>query len=99
MAEYKRLDEAQLQSALSELPDWSIREGKLHREYRFPDFAVAFGFMAIAATHIEKLNHHPEWFNVYGQVVVDLVTHDANGITATDVQLAGIMEEIARKLR
>jgi 4a-hydroxytetrahydrobiopterin dehydratase len=99
MPGYERLDEAQLQSALSELRDWSIQEGKLHREYRFPDFAHAFGFMAMAATHIEKLNHHPEWFNVYGRVVVDLVTHDAQGITATDVKLARTLEEIARKLR
>lgn len=99
MPDHKRLDEAQLQSALSELPDWSTHEGKLHREFRFPDFAHAFGFMAIAATHIEKANHHPEWCNVYGRVVVDLVTHDAGGITAADVSLAKILEEIARKLR
>src|SRR5918911_5243644 len=88
----------EVESALSRLPEWSVVEGKLHREYRFPDFTHAFGFMAAAATAIEKMDHHPEWFNVYGRVAVDLWTHSEGGITARDVRLAGILEALAKKL-
>ena len=75
-----------------------MKDGKLHREYKFPDFAHAFGFIATSAVLIEKMNHHPEWFNVYGRVVVDLVTHAAGGITKKDIELASVLEGIARKL-
>ena len=87
-----------LQTALKELPAWSIQNEKLHREYRFPDFAHAFGFMATAAIEIEKRNHHPEWLNVYNRVTVDLTTHDSNGITQKDLDLARLLEQIAGKL-
>jgi len=79
-------------------PGWSVVDGKLHREFRFPDFTHAFGFMATAATHIEKKNHHPEWFNVYNRVVVDLYTHDASAITQKDIDLANFLDSIAKKL-
>lgn len=72
--------------------------GKLHREYQFPDFIHAFGFMATAAMAIEKMNHHPEWFNVYSKVNVDLTTHDAGGITQKDIDLAMTLEGLAKKL-
>jgi 4a-hydroxytetrahydrobiopterin dehydratase len=75
-----------------------VKDGKLHREYKFPDFAHAFGFMATAAVLIEKMNHHPEWFNVYSRVAVDLVTHDAGGITTKDLALASVLDGIALKL-
>jgi 4a-hydroxytetrahydrobiopterin dehydratase len=71
----------------------------LHREYRFADFVHAFGFMATASMVIETLGHHPEWSNVYDRVTVELTTHDAGGVTAKDVELAGKLEEIARKLQ
>ena len=87
-----------LQTALKELPAWSIQNEKLHREYRFPDFAHAFGFMATAAVEIEKRNHHPEWLNVYNRVTVDLTTHDSNGITQKDLDLARLLEQISAKL-
>jgi len=87
-----------LQTALKELPGWSIQNEKLHRDYRFPDFAHAFGFMAIAAVEIEKRNHHPEWLNVYNRVTVDLTTHDSNGITQKDLDLARLLEGISAKL-
>lgn len=74
---------------------WEIREGKLHKEYRFPHFTAAFGFMTQAAITAEKMNHHPEWFNVYNKVVVDLVTHDARGITILDFELAKQMDVFA----
>jgi 4a-hydroxytetrahydrobiopterin dehydratase len=73
--------------------------GKLHREYRFPDFVHAFGFMATAAVAIEAMGHHPEWFNVWDRVTVDLATHDAGGITTKDVTLAWKLEAIARRLQ
>ena len=87
-----------MQTALSELPGWSVVDGKLHREYNFPNFTHAFGFMAAAATAIERMDHHPEWFNVYGRVTVDLWTHSAGGITPRDVRLAAILEALAKKL-
>jgi 4a-hydroxytetrahydrobiopterin dehydratase len=89
---------AEIEAALRSLDGWSVVEGKLHREYRFADFVHAFGFMATAAVAIEKMNHHPEWFNVWNRVTVDLTTHDAGGITAKDVELAGLLETLARKL-
>ncbi len=79
-------------------PGWSVVNGKLHREYRFPDFTHAFGFMATAATAIEKMNHHPEWSNVYNRVTVDLFTHDAGAITRKDIDLANLLDSIAKKL-
>ena len=93
MAAHKLSDEA-LKSALGQLSNWSIKDAKLHREYKFADFAHAFGFMATAAVLIEKMNHHPEWFNVYNRVTVDLTTHDSGGITQKDVELAKILESL-----
>jgi 4a-hydroxytetrahydrobiopterin dehydratase len=84
-----------LSRALGELPGWAVADGKLHREFRFPDFVRAFAFMSAVALVAEKHDHHPEWFNVYGRVVVDLTTHDAGGITRSDVELAKKMEELA----
>ncbi|HAI97701.1 MAG: 4a-hydroxytetrahydrobiopterin dehydratase [Cycloclasticus sp.] len=80
---------------LDELSQWSIENGKLHREFIFNDFVDAFGFMTKAAILAEKTNHHPEWFNVYKKVVVDLTTHEAGGITERDFTLAKQMERIA----
>jgi len=92
------LTAAQLESALAALPGWTIVNSKLHREYKFPDFTHAFGFMATAATAIERMNHHPEWCNVYNRVTVELTTHDAGGITQKDVDLALLLESIATRL-
>lgn len=92
-----RLSTQQLDAALATLPGWSVANDKLHREYRFPDFIHAFGFMATAAIAIEKMNHHPEWFNVYNKVNVDLTTHDAGGITQKDVDLAQALDAFAGK--
>lgn len=82
------LSEADLRRALTDLPGWSLADGKLHRTLTFPDFRVAFGFMASVATAAEAMNHHPEWRNVYRTVEVWLTTHDAGGITPLDVRLA-----------
>ena len=93
-----RLRDDEIDRQLRDLPAWTVAGGKLHREYKFPDFIHAFGFMATAAIAIEKRNHHPEWFNVYNQVIVDLTTHDAGGISQRDFDLARTLDEIAGKL-
>jgi 4a-hydroxytetrahydrobiopterin dehydratase len=95
MTKMKKADVALL---LKKMPGWSVKGGKLHREYKFADFPHAFGMMATAAPAIEKMNHHPEWSNVYNQVTVDLSTHDAGGITQKDFDLAALLEGIAKKL-
>jgi 4a-hydroxytetrahydrobiopterin dehydratase len=98
MSQVALLTPAEVESALTTLPEWSASDGKLHREYSFADFTHAFGFMAAAATAIEKMDHHPEWLNVYGKVTVTLWSHDAGGITSRDVKLAQKLEAIAKKL-
>jgi 4a-hydroxytetrahydrobiopterin dehydratase len=75
--------------------DWRLEDGKLHRIFVFSDFVEAFGFMTRAAIHAEKMNHHPEWSNVYKRVEVFLVTHEAGGITQRDFELAAIMDSLA----
>jgi 4a-hydroxytetrahydrobiopterin dehydratase len=93
-----KLKKAEIAVLLKKLPAWAVKGGKLHREYKFPDFAHAFGMMATAAPLIEKMDHHPEWANVYNRVTVDLSTHDAGGITQKDFDLAALLEGIAKKL-
>ena len=90
-----KLSDAEVTAALEGLAGWSRDGDKLLREYRFPDFVAAFGFMAAAALVAERMNHHPEWFNVYGTVRVHLATHDAGGITSNDLELARAMDAIA----
>ena len=85
-----------LDAALSELEGWTIQAGKLHRQFQFNSFVEAFGFMSSSALVAESMGHHPEWFNVYNQVTVDLTTHDAGGITQMDVKLARKMNELAQ---
>ena len=86
---------ADLDRAVAALPGWSLVDGKLHREFRFENFVGAFSFMSAIALVAEKRNHHPEWKNVYGRVVVDLTTHDAGGVTQSDLDLAKTMNELA----
>ncbi len=95
MANRQKLSDADIQTKLSDIPGWAVAAGKLHREYKFKDFVQAFGFMTSAALVAESMNHHPEWFNVYGTVNVYLATHDVGGITELDFTLAGKMEELA----
>lgn len=89
-----KLTEDQIKNELATLSGWSVINGKLHRDFTFKDFIEAFGFMCTASMHIEKMNHHPEWFNVYNKVRVDLVTHDAGGITQNDINLARILNSL-----
>ena len=98
MANVAKLSEPEIQARLGNLAGWAVSQGKLHREYKFADFAHAFGFMASAAVRAEALAHHPEWSNVWNRVTVDLTTHDAGGITEKDFELAAAMEAIANRL-
>ena len=84
-------------SALKDLPGWSAAEGRdaIVKTFRFKDFNEAFGWMSRVALAAEKLDHHPEWFNVYSRVEVLLATHDAGGVTELDVRLAKQMDEAA----
>ena len=78
----------QIANLKEQLPQWSLVDGKLHRELRFADFNEAFGFMSRVALIAETLGHHPEWFNVWNKVVIDLTTHDAGGLSTLDLALA-----------
>ena len=92
-----KLEPAELADALRALPGWELQDGRLHRSWRFADFVEAFGFMASAALFAQEMDHHPDWSNVYATVTVDLVTHDAGGITGLDVELARRMDALARR--
>ena len=88
MAETRKLTEVEIESRLATLPGWSVVDGKLHREFQFKDFVSAFAFMTGVALVAESKNHHPEWVNVYNKVVIDLTTHDVQGISPLDFELA-----------
>ncbi|HSO83982.1 4a-hydroxytetrahydrobiopterin dehydratase [Thiocapsa sp.] len=95
-----KLDAEAIAKALSELnasaaSPWNVAEGKLRKAFQFRDFVDAFGFMSRVALVAESMDHHPEWRNVYNQVVVDLSTHDAGGITVLDFTLASRIEGLS----
>lgn len=90
-----RLSQTEIDEQLKNLPGWSIVNEKLHKEFKFENFNQAFGFMTRSAMEIEKMNHHPEWFNVYNRITIELTTHDAGGITKNDINLAKILNSLA----
>ncbi len=90
--------EDQVLAFISENQQWALKDHKLHCEFVFSDFVQAFGFMTQVALIAERSNHHPEWFNVYKKVVVDLTTHEAGGISDKDFKLAIAMDKIAETL-
>lgn len=90
-----KLDDADIEAELASTPGWSRSGNKLARTFEFADFVAAFGFMTRAALVAERMNHHPEWFNVYRTVKVELATHDAGGITRLDFELARAMSALA----
>lgn len=95
MARYKVNDD-ELTAALANLPSWEVKEGKLHKTYKFDSFAQAMGWMMSVAINADKMDHHPEWSNVYNKVQVNLVTHDlGNAISNLDIDLAKKMEALA----
>ena len=84
----EKMTPSELSTSIAQLSEWKIVEGKLNRAFKFKDFVAAFGFMTKVAIVAEKMNHHPELFNVYNRVVIDLVTHDVDGISTLDIELA-----------
>jgi 4a-hydroxytetrahydrobiopterin dehydratase len=94
--DYRKLSQSEIDQEVSKLDRWNVVNGKINKTYEFDDFVQAFGFMTKVAINAEKMNHHPEWFNVYNQVRIDLVTHDVNGISNYDIELARIIDSIAK---
>jgi len=94
MIERKKLSEQELDVAIKSLNSWTLLHGKLHKEFKFKSFVQAFGFMSSVALVAERMNHHPDWSNVYNRVVIDLVTHDLGGISSFDVELAAKVDEL-----
>jgi 4a-hydroxytetrahydrobiopterin dehydratase len=90
-----RLEPSTIAARLAELPGWELRDGKLHRQFKFENFVEAFGFMTRVALKAEAMNHHPDWSNAWNRVDVELVTHDAGGITERDFTLATAMNKLA----
>ncbi|NQY41035.1 MAG: 4a-hydroxytetrahydrobiopterin dehydratase [Henriciella sp.] len=89
------------QEAVTKLSGWTVKAGDrdaIEKSFKFADFKTAFGFMSSCALKAEQMDHHPEWFNVYNRVEVTLTTHDADGVTALDVELATFMDGLAAKL-
>ena len=95
MPERRKLDDAEVNERLAEIPGWSFADNQLNREFQFDNFVQAFGFMSSVALLAEKLDHHPNWSNVYNRVQIGLNTHDAGGVTDFDFVLAGQINEAA----
>ncbi len=95
MPERRKLDDAEIRDRLLEIEGWSYEDGSLTREFQFNNFVAAFGFMGSVALLAEKLDHHPNWSNVYNRVVIALNTHDAGGVTDFDFVLASQISEVA----
>ena len=95
-----KLDENARTDALARLPGWALVDGRdaLSRTYTFRNFNQAWGFMSRAALLAEKMNHHPEWFNVWNRVDVTLSTHDVGGLSALDVRMARAMDSFAEQI-
>ena len=84
----EKLSSDEIQTELKKVAGWVIQDEKLHKEFQFSSFIEAFGFMTQLALVAESMNHHPEWFNVYNRVVIDLMPHDARGVSNLDFELA-----------
>lgn len=93
----QKLDEAARKAIAARVPGWQMADGRdaIQKTFKFKDFNAAFGFMTRAALVAEKMDHHPEWFNVWNRVDVTLATHDAGGLTELDLKLAEAMDQIA----
>ena len=91
-----KLTDAQIAEHMKALPDWGLGEDRIKRTFRFKNFVEAFGWMSKVALVAERMNHHPEWRNVWATVEVELSTHDAGGLTERDMKLAKEMEALSR---
>ena len=91
----EKLSKKAVNDALANVDGWVLDDGKLRRDFKFANFVDAFAFMTKAAIEAEKMNHHPEWFNVYNKVIVHLTTHSVDGISNLDFALAETMNRLA----
>ena len=89
---YKKLSGSELDEIVKSMHGWELKDGKLQKSFKFSNFVEAFGFMTRIALEAEKINHHPEWSNIYNTVAIKLSTHDADGITDYDIKLAKIID-------
>ena len=90
----QKLSENELDETVRAMNGWELEDGKLKKSFRFSNFVEAFGFMTRIALEAEKMNHHPDWSNVYNTVTIKLSTHDAGGITDYDIKLAKVIDNI-----
>lgn len=98
MSRPAKLTETEVEQNLGKLSGWELRSGRLYCEFTFANFVTAFGFMTQVALIAEKMDHHPEWSNVYNRVVVELQTHDAGGLTELDFKLATAASGLAQSI-
>ena len=89
-----KLSPSEIEAALTGLTGWEYKNGKLRKTFVLGSFVEAFGFMTQVALHAERMNHHPEFFNVYNRVTLDLSTHDVNGTSELDVELARVIDTL-----
>ncbi|HYB04102.1 MAG TPA: 4a-hydroxytetrahydrobiopterin dehydratase [Nitrososphaerales archaeon] len=97
--EWRKYSASEIKEQLVKLKNWKVERGKLHRELEFPSFEDALAFMVRASLDIAKIDHHPEWFNVYNRITIDLVTHDLGGISGYDFILARKLDELTKAFR
>jgi len=90
----QKLSEVEISSVIAQLAGWSVVDYKLQKNFKFRNFVDAFGFISKVAIIAEKMDHHPEFFNVYNKVKIDLTTHDAGGISALDFELAQKIDKL-----
>ena len=91
----QKLTDSQIAAHMKALPEWELGEDRIKRTFRFKDFVEAFGWMSSVALVAERMNHHPEWRNVWATVEVELSTHDAGGLTQRDMKLAAAMDALS----
>lgn len=89
-----KLSKPEVRERLARVPLWALRDGHLHREFTFPSFVEAFGFMSQVALRAEAMNHHPDWSNAWNKVSIDLVSHDVGGISKRDFDLAKAIDAL-----
>ena len=92
--ERRKLTPAEVEEALQVLPGWSVKDGKLSKQFKFPTFAEAIGWMVTVGVYADKLDHHPDWSNGYNKVDVTLITHDMDALSTLDLALARRMQEL-----
>jgi 4a-hydroxytetrahydrobiopterin dehydratase len=92
---YEKISDERIHEEISRLNGWDVKDGKLSKSFKFDNFVKAFGFMTQVAIEAEKMNHHPDWKNVYNSVEIELFTHDASSITTNDIKLAQVIDNLS----